>query len=232
MEKLDYNSLCEKVNFLLNENKKNSDQLKKTIEELNETKDELKKNNEKLNETQDELNKNNEELMKMKKNNINLTVRIGNLESELKQIKIRSLYKGIIDGFSFLYNINLNKNYYYKLNLVLDSLEKKYDNNKIVNEFKDFLYDIYYYLERGNYLAHNISDNDAPLELVFSTLKITQKKEYSNVKNILNKLSFNEYLKNALNTFYSLNDESIIKNYINFSLKELESLFNSKEKFN
>ncbi len=246
LEKLDYNSLCEKVNFLLNENKKNSDQLKKTIEELNETKDELKKNNEKLNETkdelkknneklnetQDELNKNNEELMKMKKNNINLTVRIGNLESELKQIKIRSLYKGIIDGFSFLYNINLNKNYYYKLNLVLDSLEKKYDNNKIVNEFKDFLYDIYYYLERGNYLAHNISDNDAPLELVFSTLKITQKKEYSNVKNILNKLSFNEYLKNALNTFYSLNDESIIKNYINFSLKELESLFNSKEKFN
>ena len=222
LEKLNYNDLCGKVNFLLNENKKNSSQLNKTIEQLNKTRDELKKNNE-------ELKKNNEELKKMKNNNMNLNFRIGLLESELKQIKIRSLYKGIIDGFSFLYGINLNDNYYSKLNSLLFSL-KKYDNNKIVNEFKEFLYDIYSYLKRGNYLAHNINDNNAPLELVFSTLEKDQNKDYSIVKKILNKLSFDEYLKNAFNNFYSMNDKTKIKKHINFSVKELESLFNSKEK--
>ena len=204
-ENLDYNKLTQTEKLLLDAIKKNSDKLNKNTDELNKTKEQLNKNTEKLNMTieelnknKDELNKNKDELNKMKQNNMNLIFRIGILESELNQIKIRSLYKGIIDGFSFLYNINLNDNYYSKLKSLLSSLEK-YDNNKIVNEFKDFLYDVYSYLERGNYLAHNVTDNKAaPLELVFSTIEKAQKKDYSIVKKILSKLSFDEYLKNKL----------------------------------
>ena len=65
-------------------------------------------------------------------------MRIGNLESDLKKIKIRSIYKGIIDIFTSVCNKNLNDNYYNKLNTLLEVLNK-YPKNKKINELCGYL---------------------------------------------------------------------------------------------
>ena len=62
--------------------------------------------------------------------------------------------------------------------------------NQTIEEFKTFLLDIYSYLKKGNFLAHNIDENISPLDLIFSLLEKDMKKEYPKVKSILKKLSF------------------------------------------
>ena len=136
-----------------------------------------------------ELNKIKEEIETLKNEMKNSKMRIGMLETDLKKIKIRSLYKGIIDAFVHIYQINPENNYYNKLNDLLNELNES-PRNQTIEEFKTFLLDIYSYLKKGNFLAHNIDENISPLDLIFSLLEKDMKKEYPKVKSILKKLSF------------------------------------------
>ena len=89
---------------------------------------------------------------------------------KLKKIKILSLYKAIIDIFCHVYCINLNNNYYNKLNDLFYVLEDYTENNKI-KELKQFLIDIYYYLQKSNMLVHSFEDNLTPLEMIFPLIE-------------------------------------------------------------
>ena len=170
-----------------------------------------------------ELNKIKEEIETLKNEMKNSKMRIGMLETDLKKIKIRSLYKGIIDAFVHVYKINPENNYYNKLNDLLNELNES-PRNQTIEEFKTFLLDIYSYLKKGNFLAHNIDENINPLDLIFSLLEKDMKKEYPKVKSILKKLSFDEILKHARNNYYSLKDKNDLINHIKFSLKNLQNL--------
>lgn len=183
--------------------------------ELRDTKAELKDTKDELSDTKDEL----------RENNMKFQMRIGNLESDLKKIKIRSIYKGIIDIFTSVCNKNLNDNYYNKLNTLLEVLNK-YPKNKKINELCGFLTDTYYSLRKGNSLAHVIDEYTAPLELIFSLLE-KDKKEYPKIKLILNNLSFNETLQYALNNYYSIKDKKKLIGNIRFTLEDLESQLQS-----
>lgn len=170
-----------------------------------------------------ELKKTNSKLEKLKQEMMNTKIRTSLLETDLKKIKISSLYKGIIDIFAYVYNININDFYYKKLNSLLNILDK-FTNSQKIQELKDFLLDIYSYLKKGNYLAHNIEDNGNPLDLVFSLLKRGNKKEYPEIKTILVNLSVDATLKFVLNSFYSLKDKSKLIEHINFDLTTLNSM--------
>lgn len=170
-----------------------------------------------------ELKKTNSKLEKLKQEMMNTKIRTSLLETDLKKIKISSLYKGIIDIFAYVYNININDFYYKKLNSLVNILDK-FTNSQKTQELKDFLLDIYSYLKKGNYLAHNIEDNGSPLDLVFSLLKRGNKKEYPEIKTILVNLSVDATLKFVLNSFYSLKDKSKLIEHINFDLTTLNSM--------
>ena len=154
-----------------------------------------------------ELNKIKEEIETLKNEMKSSKMRIGMLETDLKKIKIRPLYKGIIDAFAYIYKINLDNNYYNKLNYLLNELNKS-PQNQAIEEFQNFLLDIYSYLKKGNFLAHNIDENINPLDLIFSLLEKDMKKEYPKVKSILKKLTFDNILKYDINNYYSLKDNS------------------------
>ena len=161
------------------------------------------------------------ELEKVKKANMSMQVKISNLELDLKKIKIRSIFKGIIDIFASVFNIELNDYYYIKLEKILDTLGK-YKKNEAINELSIFLQNIYYYLHKGNLFAHSIDENLTPLELIFQIVESDKKKCYPIVKQIFNNLSLNEPLKYAVNNYYSFKDQNRILKNIRFSLEELE----------
>ena len=161
------------------------------------------------------------ELEKVKKANMSMQVKISNLELDLKKIKIRSIFKGIIDIFASVFNIELNDYYYIKLEKILDTLGK-YKKNEAINELSIFLQNIYYYLHKGNLLAHSIDENLTPLELIFQIVESDKKKCYPIVKQIFNNLSLNEPLKYAVNNYYSFKDQNRILKIIRFSLEDLE----------
>ena len=191
---------------------------------LNEFKNELTTTKSELATTNNKLATTNNKLKKMDKNYSELKISVDSLKLELKKIKIRSIYKGVIDIFCHVYNINLNNNYYNKLNDLLYVFENYTENNKI-KELKQFLIDIYYYLQKGNVLAHSIEDNLTPIEMLFPLIEKDSKKIYLNTKAIFQKLSFNKPLLQALNSYSSLKDKKKFIENINFSLKELEQEF-------
>ncbi len=213
LQNIDYNKLTVIEKYLINA-------LNKTKEESERTKKELKNEIEK---SKNEIEKSKNEIETLKNEMKNSKMRIGMLETDLKKIKIRSLYKGIIDAFVHVYKINPENNYYNKLNDLLNELNES-PRNQTIEEFKTFLLDIYSYLKKGNFLAHNIDENISPLDLIFSLLEKDMKKEYPKVKSILKKLSFDEILKYARNNYYSLKDKNDLINHIKFSLKNLQKL--------
>ena len=224
MEKYLYNNLNEVKNELATTNNKlaiTNNELATTKNELATTKNELGNKINELGTTINELVTTNNKLNNLEKKYSELKMSVDSLKLELKKIKIRSIYKGVIDIFCHIYNINLNNNYYNKLNELLYVLEKYTENNKI-KELKQFLIDIYYYLQKGNVLAHSIEENLTPLEMIFPLIEKDSKKNYLNTKAILQKLSFNKPLSQALNNYYSLKDKKKLIENINFSLKELE----------
>ena len=217
MEMFLYNNLNEFKNELTT----TKSELASTKSELASTKSELASTKSELATTNNKLATKNNKLKKMDKNYSELKISVDSLKLELKKIKIRSIYKGVIDIFCHVYNINLNNNYYNKLNDLLYVFENYTENQKI-KELKQFLIDIYYYLQKGNVLAHSIEDNLTPIEMIFPLIEKDSKKNYLNTKAILQKLSFNKPLSQALNSYYSLKDKKKLIENINFSLKELE----------
>ena len=143
------------------------------------------------------------------------------MDFDLKKIKIHSIYNGIIDIFASVYNIKTD-DYYNKLTAILKELNKYPENNK-VKELKEFLLDIYSFIKIGNYVAHSSKENITPLNLIFSELKKDQNKDYSNLKGILEELSLNQTLLNAVNNYDSLKDKSKLLTSIQFDQNTLES---------
>ena len=157
----------------------------------------------------------------MKQEHKDLKIAMDSLKLELKKIKIRSLYKGIIDIFCSVYDLGLEGNYYQKLNNLLYELEKLTENDKI-KELKEFLMDVYFYLQRGNCLAHSIDEDTTPLEMIFTLIEKGRKKNYSNTKKLLLELSFDEILSHAIDNYNSLKNKEKLIEAINISRKELE----------
>ena len=229
---IDINNIVDPIQkYLLSKIEK----LNHKLEELNQVKSELAETKDKLsiiNEesaaakkesaaAKKESAETKTELEKVKKANMSMQVKISNLELDLKKIKIRSIFKGIIDIFASVFNIELNDYYYIKLEKILDTLGK-YKKNEAINELSIFLQNIYYYLHKGNLLTHSIDENLTPLELIFQIVENDKKKCYPIVKQIFNNLSLNEPLKYAVNNYYSFKDQNRILKNIRFSLEDLE----------
>jgi hypothetical protein len=83
---------------------------------------------------------------------------------------------------------------------------------------------MYFYLQKGNCLAHSIDDESTPLEKIFSMIEKDKKLSYPKVKKILNSLSFNETLKYAENNYYSSKDQRNLVNKIKFSIDNLTNI--------
>lgn len=233
---IDINNIVDPIQkYLLSNIEKLNQELNQVKSELAETKDKLSIINEESaaakKESADakkesaaakkESEETKTELEKVKKANMSMQVKISNLEVDLKKIKIRSIFKGIIYIFASVFNIELNDYYYIKLEKILDTLGK-YKKNEAINELSIFLQNIYYYLHKGNLLAHSIDVNLTPLELIFQIVESDKKKCYPIVKQIFNNLSLNEPLKYAVNNYYSFKDQNRILKNIRFSLEELE----------
>ena len=226
---IDINNIVDPIQkYLLSNIEKLNQELNQVKSELAETKDKLSIINEESADAKKEsaaAKKESEEtkteLEKVKKANMSMQVKISNLELDLKKIKIRSIFKGIIDIFASVFNIELNDYYYIKLEKILDTLGK-YKKNEAINELSIFLQNIYYYLHKGNLLALSIDENLTPLELIFQIVESDKKKCYPIVKQIFNNLSLNEPLKYAVNNYYSFKDQNRILKNIRFSLEELE----------
>lgn len=233
---IDINNIVDPIQkYLLSNIEKLNQELNQVKSELAETKDKLSIINEESaaakKESADakkesaaakkESEETKTELEKVKKANMSMQVKISNLELDLKKIKIRSIFKGIIDIFASVFNIELNDYYYIKLEKILDTLGK-YKKNEAINELSIFLQNIYYYLHKGNLLVHSIDENLTPLELIFQIVESDKKKCYPIVKQIFNNLSLNEPLKYAVNNYYSFKDQNRILKNIRFSLEELE----------
>ena len=226
---IDINNIVDPIQkYLLSNIEKLNQELNQVKSELAETKDKLSIINEESaaakKESADAKKESEEtktELEKVKKANMSMQVKISNLELDLKKIKIRSIFKGIIDIFASVFNIELNDYYYIKLEKILDKLGK-YKKNEAINELSIFLQNIYYYLHKGNLLAHSIDENLTPLELIFQIVESDKKKCYPIVKQIFNNLSLNEPLKYAVNNYYSFKEQNRILKNIRFSLEDLE----------
>ena len=226
---IDINNIVDPIQkYLLSNIEKLNQELNQVKSELAETKDKLSIINEESEaakkesaDAKKESEETRTELEKVKKVNMSMQVKISNLELDLKKIKIKSIFKGIIDIFASVFNIELNDYYYIKLEKILDTLGK-YKKNEAINELSIFLQNIYYYLHKGNLLAHSIDENLTPLELIFQIVESDKKKCYPKVKQIFNNLSLNEPLKYAVNNYYSFKDQNRILKNIRFSLEELE----------
>ena len=158
--------------------------------------------------------------------NFRLKFQLNITDLDLKKIKLRSLYKGVIDIFASVYEIELNDYYHNKLRKILNKLQQFPKNHKVV-ELKNFLIDIYFYLQKRNCLAHSIEDESKPLEKIFSMIEKNKKRTYPKVKELLNSLSFNETLKFAENNYYSFKDQRMLVNNIKFSSEYLANIFKS-----
>ena len=136
---IDINNIVDPIQkYLLSNIEKLNQELNQVKSELAETKDKLSIINEESaaakKESADakkesaaakkESEETKTELEKVKKANMSMQVKISNLELDLKKIKIRSIFKGIIDIFASVFNIELNDYYYIKLEKILDTLGK------------------------------------------------------------------------------------------------------------
>lgn len=166
--------------------------------------------------------KNNKEIREVKQENLRLKFKIGIMDLDLKKIKMRSIYKGIIDVFSSVYKIKIDDYYYNKLTAILNKLNKYPEKNQ-VKELKEFLLDVYSFLKTGNCLAHTFKENITPLNLIFTVLKKELNKDYTNLKGTLEELSLNDTLSNAVNNYYSLRDKNKLLASIKFDENTLKS---------
>ena len=156
----------------------------------------------------------------LQQENIQLRFRMSHMEMDLKKIKLRSLYKGIIDIFANIYHIEINDYYKNKLEGILKRLNQIKSNEK-VEELEEFLLIIYSFLQKGNSMAHTLIENIPPLEKIFTLIKKEKKKSFPIVKKLLNDLSFNNALKEVENSYYSLKDRNQLLGKIKISSDEL-----------
>ena len=163
----------------------------------------------------------NAQINELKQENLYLKFKVGIMDFDLKKIKIHSIYNGIIDIFASVYNIKTD-DYYNKLTAILKELNKYPENNK-VKELKGFLLDIYSCIKKGNCVAHTSKENITPLNFIFSELKKDQNKDYGNLKGVLEELSLNQTLSNAVNNYDSLKDKNKLLTSIQFDQNTLES---------
>lgn len=175
----------ELINYLnqdsvLDKKKAKTKEFTKKTNVINPKDDNIIKMENKLNQMEISMNefksKITKDYNKLKEELINSKIRMEILENDLKKIKIKSLFKEIIDFFSYIYNIKIDDSYYNKLSNILNVIDN-YSANKNKEEFKCFLLDIYYYLIKGNFLDHIIDTNLNPLDLVFSLIE-SEKKNY------------------------------------------------------
>jgi hypothetical protein len=92
-----------------------------------------------------------------------------------------------------IFGYELNDNYHNKLRKILNKFQQQFRKKQKVVELKKFLIDIYFYLQKGNCLAHSIDDESTPLEKIFSMIE--KKLSYPEVKKLLNSLSFNRNIE-------------------------------------
>jgi hypothetical protein len=139
----------------------------------------------------------------------------------MKIIKVRTVYKAIIDIFAQALGSNPSDSHREKKDNIINQL-KLFGQNKNIKDLQDFLEDILLYIYKGNDLAHYIDKNIVPLDFVFSVLEENCKLNYSSLKPILQKLSFNETLKYAYGSYFSQDNYDKILDKIKFSKEDLQ----------
>ena len=140
---------------------------------------------------------------------------------DLKIIKVRAIYKGIIDIFAKVFKLDLWNSYRVKNEEISKSLSSFPPSEK-VSELKYFLSKILSYIYDRNDLAHWIEDGILPLDWAFSVLEEGSNLHFKYLKNILIDLSLNSTLKYAYKYYINQDDEEKFLNNINFSIDKLK----------
>ncbi len=208
------------------------DEIKKTNQKFNEANERWKTTEIKLEMVQKELELEKDKNERSNNESINikyglqqqiavLNNKVKGLQLDMKTIKVRSVYKGIIDIFTKVFGLNLYDSYKVKIQKIFNSLESFPQNDK-VSELEEFLSNILFYIYEGNDLAHLVKDGTLPLDLAFSVLEERGKLSYKYLKNIFINLSLNSPLKYADKYyFYQDDDDNFMKN-IKFTIENLE----------
>ena len=209
----DVNNLNPFEKFIFNEMKKSIQASNEAKEDLADTKIRLKKveNDLQLEKNRSDRLENESintkyKLEKAEHYNEELEVKIQGLEMDMKIIKIRAIYKGIIDIFAKVFKINLWDSYYVKNEKIFKSLSS-FPKSEKVSELKNFLSNILSYIYEGNDLAHWIDGNILPLDWAFSVLEEDGNLHFKYLKNILIDLSLNSTLKYAYKYYINQDDD-------------------------
>ena len=205
--------------FIFDKLNKMQEQYNSMQNELESTKDELQKEKEKRKEADYELFKVKLDNTRLKDSDEKMERQIKNLQLDMKIIKVQTVYKAIIDIFAKVFGLNLLDSYKVKKDNIIDQFEL-FGQNEKVKDLQDFLSDILYYIYEGNNLAHFISKDKLPLDFVFDVLQEDCKLNYSSIKPILQKLSFNKTLKYAYGSYFYQDDYDKLLEKIEFSKED------------
>ena len=162
-------------------------------------------------------------IIKNTKNNFEkLTKDSIKIENELKSIKLRDVFRNIIDLFCKAYQISLDYNYITKFVEIKIKISKQPIKEDEKINLINFFEKIYFKYQFGNKNAHTIDLSQSIIDQVFAY--IDPKNELGNVKIKFDKGNMNSLLKkNAFNRLNNFNDK------IKFQ-KEEEKIFDSVSK--
>jgi uncharacterized coiled-coil protein SlyX len=221
-------SLVKNLEFQMNELKekenKKEEKIIKLVEKINELEEEDNKNKKRINELEIKDTKNETQIsemkmviMKHKKKHQKYKKMIKNIKrdlldvkkdslkinNELRLIKMRDVFKNIIDLFCNAFQIDQEA---YYIDKILD-IKKKIKNQKMKEDEKiqliTFFEKIYFDIQFSNKNAHSLDLSQSIIEQVF--IYVDPDKELNNVKIKLMKGNVNEFLKklayNKINNF-------------------------------
>ena len=214
----------DKLELIQNKLELIQNKLELTQDKLELTHDKLQKEKKKGKEAEEALKNTNYELLQVKldkKKLEKMEKQIMDLQLDMKIIKIGAVYKAIIDIFAKVFDLNLSDSYRGKKDNIIHQL-KLFDQNKKIKDLQDFLADILACIYKGNNLAHFIDKNIVPLDFVFNMLEENCKLNYSSLKPILQKLSFNETLKYAYDGHFCQDDYDKLLQNIEFTKEDLQ----------
>ena len=183
----------------------------------------LKNTNYELFQVRLDNTKKDDEIKNLKNSTKKMEREINDLQLDMKIIKIRTVYKAIIDIFAKVFGLDLLDSYKVKKDNIINQLEL-FGQNEKVKDLQNFLSAILWYIYEGNNLAHFINKDILPLDFVFNVLQEDCNLNYSSIKPILQKLSFNKTLKYAYGCYFSQDDNDKLLENIKFSKKDLKTL--------
>ena len=204
---------------------------KNEFEKLNE---EIKLLKQRINYLEKNLEKYDNQVKSLKKINDDHTAEISRLKSDLKLIKLRRAFKVFVN---YIYiGLRLFGGIFYedKIERIIEKLDtfntKEYDSALVQNSI-DFMDELYYKNESGNFAAHHLDLNVSVLDQIFEYIDKTRKYEYLKKKlksvNCLDKI-LKDLIQNREDNFCNRKQLKEEEEKINKTIEDLSGLWLKK----